>query len=75
MSQLRPKVVELKLGVHFICACGKTKNAPFCDGNHTGTGIQPIQEKVESEPKRIAWCACEKSANIPYCDGSHAQAL
>ncbi|MCZ8488180.1 CDGSH iron-sulfur domain-containing protein [Vibrio lentus] len=24
-----------------FCTCGKSKNQPFCDGSHAGTGFKP----------------------------------
>ena len=34
--------VKLEAGIHYVCACGKTSNQPFCDGSHQGTTIQPL---------------------------------
>ena len=54
----------------FFCSCGQTKNPPYCDGSHKGTGLQPVKLEVE-EKKTIWWCQCKHSANPPLCDGSH----
>jgi CDGSH-type Zn-finger protein len=67
----RPIVVELEVGKHALCCCGKTTNRPFCDGSHRGTGFSPVIEVVEGEPRKIAWCTCRTSGNMPACDGSH----
>ena len=28
---------------YYYCACGKSKNQPFCDGSHTGSKFTPIK--------------------------------
>lgn len=54
------------------CACGHSKNQPYCDGAHAreNTGMGPIRVEI-AEPKRVAWCGCKHSKNKPYCDGTH----
>ena len=32
--QKAPYGVDLKPGDYWWCACGKSKNQPFCDGSH-----------------------------------------
>ena len=65
-----PKMETLDPGTYFWCACGKSSNQPFCDGSHQGTGINPVQFKIEE--KQDAWlCQCKKTGNKPYCDGTH----
>ena len=29
-----PFTLELEAGTYYWCACGKSKNQPFCDGTH-----------------------------------------
>ena len=65
-----PFVVQEKKGEVWICNCGKSKNQPYCDGSHAGSGITPRQVQIEGD-KTVAWCACRQSKNFPYCDGSH----
>lgn len=70
--QKSPVVQKVEAGVYWWCACGRSKNQPFCDGTHKGTGLAP--KKVEiTEAKTVAWCACKHSRNAPFCDGSHSQ--
>ena len=52
------------------CACGRSKNQPFCDGSHAGTGITPL-EFTPSRSKTHYLCRCKQTKNAPLCDGSH----
>lgn len=68
----KPMAVELSKGEdYFWCACGKSKNQPFCDGSHRGTAFTP--QKFTAEEDGEAWlCMCKQSGNPPFCDGTHA---
>jgi CDGSH-type Zn-finger protein len=70
IAQKSPVVKEMAAGTYYWCACGNSKNQPFCDGSHQGTGFAPKQV-VLNEAKKVAWCACKHSKNPPFCDGSH----
>ena len=66
---------SIKVGVeagkkYFWCSCGLSKNQPFCDGNHKGTGFSPILFESK-EDKIIGFCGCKHSKNGAICDGSH----
>lgn len=63
-------VMELDAGTYFWCACGKSKNQPWCDGAHSGCGITPVKLEI-TEKKRVALCNCKYSENKPFCDGTH----
>jgi len=54
---------------YWYCACGLSKNQPFCDGSHKGTPYGPIKFTPTKELNSI--CQCRHSKNLPYCDGSH----
>jgi CDGSH-type Zn-finger protein len=66
-----PIAVELEVGKkYFWCACGRSKNQPFCDGSHKGTGCEPVAFTAEKSGE--AWlCRCKQTDNAPYCDGTH----
>ncbi len=65
-------MVDLEQGKEYHwCACGRSKNQPFCDGSHAGTGINPVPFKA-SETGKAALCQCKASGNKPFCDGTHA---
>jgi CDGSH-type Zn-finger protein len=68
----KPIVVELPAGQYAFCACGESKNQPFCDGAHRTTPFKPELFNLKEE-KTVALCACKRSAGGPYCDGSHAK--
>jgi CDGSH-type Zn-finger protein len=70
--QKSPFALELERGDHYWCACGRSKNQPFCDGSHSGTGLEPIKFTVtEKETKYL--CGCRSSGNKPFCDGTHKE--
>jgi len=71
IAQKGPFVKEVEPGNYAWCACGKSKNQPYCDGSHQGSGMRPVVTKVE-EKKKVAWCGCKHTKNPPYCDGSHS---
>lgn len=65
-----PIQVKLSRGEHYWCTCGRSKNQPYCDGSHVGTGMHPLAFTVEEETE--AWlCRCKQTGNAPYCDGTH----
>ena len=66
-----PFKIDVKAGdKKAFCKCGQSKNGPYCDGSHKGTGITP--EVVQfTENKTVIICGCRTSKNGIYCDGSH----
>ncbi len=56
------------------CACGRSKNQPFCDGSHQGSGTSPVPFTA-SETKDIFFCGCKCTRTPPFCDGSHKQVV
>jgi len=72
MTGPSPLKVVLTPGRYAICACGRTENAPFCDGSHAGTEFSPEIVDLEEEHK-FAWCRCRESGAMPRCDGTHTR--
>jgi CDGSH iron-sulfur domain-containing protein 3 len=66
-----PIKVGLEAGKdYWWCSCGQSKNQPFCDGTHKGSGFTPM--KYTAEKTGDFWlCACKHSSNKPLCDGTH----
>ena len=57
---------------YYWCACGQSKNQPFCDGSHQGTEFQPVAFTAEKNDT-VYLCGCKKTGRAPYCDGSHSR--
>ncbi len=66
-----PVKVDVEAGKdYWWCACGQSKNQPFCDGSHKGSAFAPVQWTAEaSGPKWF--CTCKQTNGEPFCDGSH----
>lgn len=71
IAQKEPYAVELEAGKTYAwCACGQSKNQPFCDGSHKDTGFKPTV--FEAEATKTAYlCGCKKTGGAPMCDGTH----
>ena len=65
-----PAVLELEPGTYYWCACGRSKNQPFCDGSHEGSEFTPQVVEI-TEKQIVALCQCKQSKTPPFCDGSH----
>jgi CDGSH-type Zn-finger protein/quercetin dioxygenase-like cupin family protein len=63
---------ELKAGErYFWCSCGRSKQQPFCDGSHAGTGFAPVAFKALRD-EEVIFCGCKHTGSAPFCDGSHS---
>ena len=69
----KPTKVSLTQGSeYYFCACGRSKNQPYCDGSHAGTSFKPISFVAEESGDAFL-CRCKHSGDLPYCDGTHKQ--
>lgn len=69
--QSKPYAVEVEAGeTYYWCACGRSKNQPYCDGSHQGTDFQPVAFTAE-KTDTVYLCGCKKTGGAPFCDGSH----
>ena len=68
-----PIGVDVEQGkTYWWCACGQSKNQPFCDGSHKGSGMTPLKYDADKAGK-VWFCACKQTTHAPLCDGSHKQ--
>ena len=66
-----PKAMDVQKGeAYHWCACGRSKNQPFCDGSHRGTDFTPLAFTADAS-EEVYLCMCKHTKNPPYCDGSH----
>lgn len=71
IAQKAPYAVELVAGKsYYWCACGRSKNQPFCDGSHKSTDIEPVKFTAE-KTATAHLCGCKQTRDAPFCDGSH----
>ncbi len=54
----QPAILSLEPGTYYWCQCGRSKNQPFYDGSHKGTGFSPVEFSV-TEKKQVAICQCK----------------
>ena len=69
-SRNSPYLMNLEQGEYYWCACGRSKNQPFCDGSHKDTRREPLKFKLD-DFRHVALCGCKYSKTKPWCDGSH----
>ena len=71
IAQKGPFQVELTEGeTYYWCACGRSRNQPFCDGSHQGSGFEPMAYKAD-KTGTVYLCGCKRSSDKPVCDGTH----
>ncbi|MDX2298531.1 MAG: CDGSH iron-sulfur domain-containing protein [Xanthomonadaceae bacterium] len=71
VAQAAPYVVDVEAEkTYWWCACGLSKDQPFCDGSHKRTDLVPIKYVAERS-ERLWFCGCKHSADAPLCDGTH----
>lgn len=71
IAQKGPYAVEVTEGrKYFWCACGRSRNQPFCDGSHEGTGLTPLAYTAD-RARTLYFCGCKRTGKAPLCDGTH----
>jgi len=53
---------------YYWCACGQSKNQPFCDGSHKGTEFNPVVYKAEETKKSFFVHANKQIINLFVMD-------
>jgi CDGSH-type Zn-finger protein len=72
-AQKSPYAVAVEAGkTYWWCACGRSKNQPFCDGSHKVTDITPVAWTAEKSGQTF-FCGCKGTGRKPLCDGTHNQ--
>ncbi len=67
-----PYAIEVDKGkTYYWCACGLSKNQPFCDGSHSETEFKPLAFEAEKS-ETVHLCGCKATKDAPFCDGSHS---
>ncbi len=69
-TKTQPYFLKLEPGTYYWCACGKSKNQPFCDGSHEGTKFEPVPFTL-AETEDVVLCGCKMTKTKPLCDGAH----
>lgn len=71
IAQKSPFAVDVAAGKkYWWCACGRSKNQPYCDGSHKDVGLSPLQFEA-NQSKTVYLCGCKSTKNQPFCDGTH----
>ncbi len=67
-----PIKVSLEKGKKYAwCSCGESKNQPYCDGAHKGSGFSPTVFVAE-ESKDVHFCTCKQTdREMGLCNGAH----
>lgn len=51
------------------CACGQSKNQPFCDGSRKGRSFIPAKYSAD-KTDTVYFCGCKHGGGKPLCDGT-----
>ena len=60
---------------YWWCACGQSKNQPFCDGSHKAGAVFTPIKYTAGESATVYFCGCKSSGNKPLCDGTHKRTV
>ena len=72
MAQKSPYAFDVQEGrTYWWCACGQSKNQPFCDGSHKAAAVFTPIKYSATESATVYFCGCKHSGNKPLCDGTH----
>lgn len=71
IAQRAPYMQDLAPGDYWWCACGRSRNQPFCDGSHKATPLTPIRFTVTEKSGTLWLCGCKHSRRPPFCDATH----
>jgi CDGSH iron-sulfur domain-containing protein 3 len=67
-----PYAVAVEAGKdYWWCACGQSKNQPFCDGAHKAEGVFTPVKYSATASSTLYFCGCKATGTPPLCDGTH----
>jgi len=73
IAQKSPFATEVEEGKsYWWCACGLSKEQPFCDGSHKGTDLEPKKYNAKISGT-VYFCGCKNTKDTPLCDGTHSK--
>lgn len=71
IARRKPYLVEVEKGKTYLwCACGLSRNQPFCDNSHKATEFKPVKWVADESGEKL-FCACKHTIEQPFCDGTH----
>ncbi len=72
IAQKSPFGTEVEEGKsYWWCARGLSKEQPFCDGSHKGTGLEPSKYAAEKSGIVCSY-GCKNTKDTSLCDGTHS---
>jgi CDGSH iron-sulfur domain-containing protein 3 len=60
---------------YWWCACGQSKNQPFCDGSHKSEAAFAPVKYTATASQTVYFCGCKGSGTKPLCDGTHKRTV
>ncbi len=71
IAQKAPYPIQVEAGkTYYWCACGESKNQPFCDGSHKTTSFTPVAHTAQKSGAAY-FCGCKQTGAPALCDGTH----
>jgi len=70
-GHFEPVLVDLVAGeTYWWGRCGCSQGRPLCHGSPEGSGIEPVEWKLERN-RRVPPCTGTQTRKAPICDNTH----